>query len=63
LLAAGMKIEGFEGQPPKRVAIQQWASMEQAKAWYNSAEYKEARKIGEKYAKFRVFSVEGLPQQ
>ena len=27
-----------------------------------SAEWKELRKIGEKYAKFRAFTVEGLPQ-
>jgi uncharacterized protein (DUF1330 family) len=63
LLVASMRIESLEGQPPKRIAIQQWATMEQAKAWYNSPEYKEARKIGDKYAKFRVFAVEGLPQQ
>jgi uncharacterized protein (DUF1330 family) len=63
LLVAGMKIERLEGQPPQRIAIQQWASLEQAKAWFTSPEYKEARKIGDKYAKFRVFAVEGLPQQ
>jgi uncharacterized protein (DUF1330 family) len=32
------------------------------KAAYNSPEYKEARKIGDKYAKFRAFAVEGLPE-
>ncbi len=36
--------------------------MEKIEAWYNSTEYKEARKIGDKYAKFRSFAVEGLPQ-
>jgi hypothetical protein len=30
--------------------------------WRNSAEFKENRKIGEKYAKFRSFTIEGLPQ-
>ena len=31
-------------------------------AWRNSAEYKELRKIGDKYATFRAFAVEGVPQ-
>ena len=63
LLAATMNIKSIEGQPPKRIALQQWASMEQATAWYGSAEYKELRQIGNKYAKFRIFALEGLPQQ
>jgi uncharacterized protein (DUF1330 family) len=63
LLAAGQKVTSLEGTPPgPRIAIQQWDSLDAAKAWRNSAEYKEARKIGDKYAKFRAFAVEGLPQ-
>jgi len=31
-----------------------------AQALYNSAEYKEAQKIGNKYATFRRYAVEGL---
>jgi len=42
--------------------LSQWDSMEKIQAWRNSAEYKEARKIADKYAKFRAFTVEGLPQ-
>ena len=62
-LAAGQKVTALEGDPPKmRVTIQVWDSMEQMQAAYNGAEYKEARKIGDKYAKFRAFAVEGLPQ-
>jgi hypothetical protein len=34
--------------------------MEQAKAAFNSSAYKEAKKAGDKYAKFRVYAVEGL---
>ena len=49
----------FEGAPAKRIAIQQWESMEKAKAWHGSKEYKENRKIGDKYAKFRIVAVEG----
>ena len=63
LLAAGQKVTSIEGAPPKpRVAIQIWDSMEQIQAWRGSAEYKEIRKTGDKYAKFRAFTVEGLPQ-
>jgi uncharacterized protein (DUF1330 family) len=60
-LAASGNVTSFEGQPPaKRVSIQLWESNDQYKAYRNSAEFKEVRKIGEKYAKFRTFSVEAL---
>lgn len=63
LLAAGQKVTKLEGDPPKpRVAIQVWDSLETAQKWRNSAEYKKAREIGDKYAKFRAFAIEGLPQ-
>jgi uncharacterized protein (DUF1330 family) len=62
-LAAGGKTTAIEGEPPKsRVAIQVWDSMDAIMAWRNSAAYKDARKIGDKYAKFRSFAVEGLPE-
>ena len=62
-LAAGQKVTAIEGDPPKpRVTLQVWDSMEKIRAWRNSPEYKEVRKIGDKYAKFRSFTVEGLPQ-
>ena len=57
---AGSKpITAFEGTPPKRVAIQQWESMEALNKWYNSAEYQEALKIGKQHATFRRYAVEG----
>jgi len=63
ILAAGSKITAIEGAPPKsRVAVQVWDSVEKIQAWRNSAEFKEARRIGDKYAKFRAFAVEGVPQ-
>jgi uncharacterized protein (DUF1330 family) len=62
-LAAGQNVTAIEGAPPKkRVVLQVWDSMETFKAYRNSAEFKEVRKIGNKYAKFRTFTVEGLPQ-
>ena len=61
-LVAGGKIAPFDGEPPKRVAVSVWESMEKIQAWRANAEFQEVRKIGEKYAKFREFAVEGLPQ-
>jgi uncharacterized protein (DUF1330 family) len=63
-LAAGQEITQIEGAPPKRrVVIVKWNSLEQLQAWRNSEQYKEDRKIGDKYAKtIRAFAVEGLPQ-
>ena len=63
ILTAGGKVTGLEGTPPAtRVAVSVWDSQERIQAWRNSAAFKEARKIGDKYAKFRAFSVEGVPQ-
>ena len=57
------KVTGFDGEPPKsRVVIHVWDSLEQIQAWYNSPEYKKARKIGDKCAKFRSFAVDGISQ-
>ena len=60
-LIAASNGTALEGAPAKRIAIQQWESMEKAKAWHSSKEYKENRKIGDKYAKFRIVAVEGRP--
>jgi uncharacterized protein (DUF1330 family) len=63
LIAAGQNITVFEGPSPgTRVAINQFDSLDAAQAWRNSDQFKEARKIGDKYAKFRTFAIEGLPQ-
>jgi len=60
-VAVGGKAVALEGEPPKRIVIHVWDNMDDVRAWWNSAELKEARKIGDKYGKFRVFAVEGLP--
>jgi uncharacterized protein (DUF1330 family) len=51
-------ITALQGTAPKRVVIQRWDSIDAVKAWWNGADYKAARKIGDKYAKFRVFVVD-----
>jgi uncharacterized protein (DUF1330 family) len=53
----------YEGPSPgTRVAINAFDNLAAVQAWRNSDQFKEARKIGDKYAKFRSFAIEGLPQ-
>ena len=63
IVAAG-QAKSIEGDPPKaaRVVVQVWDSAEKMQAWRSSAEYKKAREIGDKLAKFRSFTVDGVPQ-
>jgi uncharacterized protein (DUF1330 family) len=63
LLAVGNNATSIEGTAPaKRVAIQQWASMDQVNAYRKSDAFAKAREVGNKYAKFRTWAIEGLPQ-
>ena len=63
LVAVSQNPTTLEGAPQKsRIAINVYESLEKAKASREGAEYKEARKIGDKYAKFRAYVVEGIPQ-
>jgi uncharacterized protein (DUF1330 family) len=55
-------IDGDPPSPNTRITVRRYNSIEEAKAAYGSAEYKEVRKIGDKYAKFRVFAVEAVSQ-
>jgi uncharacterized protein (DUF1330 family) len=60
-LAAGGKTVTLQGAPPAlRVVVIQWESLDKAQAWWNSAATKDAFSIGEKYATFRNFTVEGV---
>jgi uncharacterized protein (DUF1330 family) len=52
-------ITGLAGTPPKRITIQAWDSMDAISAWYKGADYQAALKIGEKYATFRRYAIEG----
>jgi heme-degrading monooxygenase HmoA len=52
----------IDGQAPKRAVVQVWDSMEKLQAWRNDPQFKELRQIGEKYAKFRAFAIEGVAQ-
>ena len=60
-LVRGGKSMAIDGEPPKkRLVIGQYESLEKAYATYTSPEYREARKIGDKYAKFHIYAVEGV---
>jgi uncharacterized protein (DUF1330 family) len=62
-LSVGGKATALDGDPPKsRIVITQWDSMEQIKAYRDSAAFKEIQPIREKLAKVRTYAVEGLAQ-
>ena len=63
-LAAGGQTVSLSGEPPKsRIVLSVFENIDKAKAAYTSPAYLEARKIGDKYAKLRIFVVEGVPQK
>jgi len=55
-------VTAFDGDAPKRVVVQVWDGMEKIRAWRANPEYVELRKVGEKYAKFRSFAVDGVKE-
>jgi uncharacterized protein (DUF1330 family) len=62
-IVRGGEVAAFYGEPPKpRIAIMAFANKEKAKAAFNSQAYKDAKRVGDKYAKFRIYAVEGLSQ-
>jgi len=60
-LARGGKTETLEGDwSPKRLVILEFESVERAKAWLNSPEYRAARQLRHQTAKTNMVVVEGL---
>jgi uncharacterized protein (DUF1330 family) len=57
---AGGKVTPLEGPAPERVVVHVWDTIEEMQAWWNSPALKQSRAIGNKYAKFRVYAVQGL---
>jgi uncharacterized protein (DUF1330 family) len=62
VIAASSSVSTLEGAPAKRIAIVQFANMDQLKGWHGSPEFKQNRKHGDQLATFRILAVEGLPQ-
>ena len=59
-IVRGGRTVSLYGEPPKRLAIMQFESLEKAEAAFRSKAYTDAKQIGDKYAKFRIYVVEGV---
>ncbi|MEW6029269.1 MAG: DUF1330 domain-containing protein [Chloroflexota bacterium] len=60
-VARGGRTETLEGDwVPSRLVILQFDSIEQAKAWHNSPEYREARELRYKTATSNMVVIEGV---
>ena len=62
-LVRGGQVENLEGDwSPKRLVITEFPSVDQAKAWWSSAEYAEAKALRQATAKSQLIVVEGFEQ-
>ncbi len=62
-LVRGGKTISYEGAAPApRVVVVQFESLDKLQALYNSAPYKDAVAVGDKYAIQRIFGAEGVSQ-
>jgi uncharacterized protein (DUF1330 family) len=59
--ANGGKTFVINGAAPKRIAVIEWDTFEQAQAFYESESYKKLTPDRDKGGNFRAFVVEGLP--
>jgi uncharacterized protein (DUF1330 family) len=57
--ANGPQVVTVDGEAPKRVVIYMYPSVEALQAWRNDPAYVQVRHIGEKYADYHTFGVEG----
>jgi len=61
-IARGGKIDVLEGDwSPRRVVICEFESIERARQWYESEEYRPAMEIRKKTSTARIIVVEGAP--
>ena len=61
-LSRGNKSISIKGEPPKRIVLFVFENLDKAQAAFSSPGYAEAYAYGEKYAKFRIYAVEGIQQ-
>jgi uncharacterized protein (DUF1330 family) len=60
-LVRGGRVESLEGGwSPKRLAVLEFPSMEQAEKWYRSADYAPLIKLRQKASRSKLTLVEGL---
>lgn len=57
--ASASQLVAVDGEAPKRVVIYMYPSLEALQAWRNDPEYVQVRRVGEKYARYHTFAVEG----
>ena len=57
---SGTEVVAVDGEPPRRVVVYQYPSMDAVQAWRNDPQYQQVRKVGERYATYRTFAVEAL---
>src|SRR5262245_20200369 len=62
-LARDGRTEVIKGEPPKRIILLTFENFDAAQATFASSAFMQAAAIGEKYAKFRIYAVEGVPPQ
>jgi uncharacterized protein (DUF1330 family) len=60
LLSRGSRTISIRGEPPKRIVLFAFESLDRAQAAFAFPGYAEAYAHGEKYAKFRIYAVEGI---
>ena len=60
-IVRGGKAELIEGkQEPKRIVVLEFENSERAKAWWNSPEYNDAKKLRYATAESRMILIEGV---
>lgn len=60
-IVRGGKTISYEGAAPApRVVVVQFENLDKLQALYNSASYKDAIAIGDKYSTQRIFGIEGV---
>ena len=60
-IVRGGRTEALEGDwKPKRNVVLEFASMQRAKEWLNSEEYREPRKMRHRTARTKMIVVEGV---
>ncbi|OGX24639.1 MAG: hypothetical protein A2Y03_03025 [Omnitrophica WOR_2 bacterium GWF2_38_59] len=60
-LVRGEKIEVWEGNwQPKRMIVIKFKTVEAARDWWNSSDYKEAKKLRAKAALAKIICIEGI---
>jgi uncharacterized protein (DUF1330 family) len=60
-VAAGKGTVITGDAPHDRIVVLKFESLDAVKAWFNSADYQAANKIGQKYAHYNILAVDGVP--